>query len=122
MDKEKKLKEGEEVFFIVSEKQMEKTQVEQIDKKQGFALLSNRVKITRTPTKEGTYQRLDGKQGFAIQVNEESEKQFQAIRSYFNLSRNIEELNTRVRKLEVKDNPDLLIELDKKITKLLNRL
>ena len=45
----KKLKEGDEVFFLIDGRQlMEKVTVESIDKKSGMALLSNRVKVART--------------------------------------------------------------------------
>lgn len=118
---EKKLKVGEEVFFLVSEKQMEKAQVESIDKKQGFAILSNRVKITRSKDKEGYYQRLDGKKGFAMPINEETEKGFRAIKAYFSLSRNLDSISKMVRDINIKDGTDILLELDKKITKLLNK-
>lgn len=118
---EKKLKEGEEVFFVVSEKQMEKAKVESIDKKQGFAMLSNRVKITRTKDRDGNYQRLDGKRGVAMPITEKTEGIFYAIKAYFSLMKNIEVLSKKVREVKVEEAATMLIELDKKITKLLNK-
>ena len=44
----KKLKEGEEVIFSDGKTLMEKVTVESIDKKGGFAVLSNKVKVSRT--------------------------------------------------------------------------
>lgn len=54
----KKLKEGEEVIFSDGKTLMEKVKVESIDKKGGFAILSNKVKVSRTLGPDGYYARL----------------------------------------------------------------
>lgn len=60
----KKLKEGDEVIFVLSGRPItEKVTVESIDKKGGFAMLSNRVKVARTLGPDNTYPRLDGQKG-----------------------------------------------------------
>ena len=54
----KKLKEGEEVIFSDGKTLMEKVIVESIDKKGGFAVLSNKVKVSRTIGPDGFYTHL----------------------------------------------------------------
>lgn len=71
----KKLKEGDEVIFVLSGRPItEKVTVEAIDKKGGFAMLSNRVKVARTLGPDNTYPRLDGQKGDVLPLTEEHEK------------------------------------------------
>lgn len=119
----KKLKEGNEVFFLIDGRQlMEKVTVESIDKKSGMALLSNRVKVARTLGPDNTYPRLDGKDGKVLPLTEENEKVFLAFKAYFSIKRNIEFLDKEIRNL--KDDAkalDFMIDFDKKLTKIINK-
>lgn len=119
----KKLKEGDEVFFLIDGRRlMEKVTVESIDKKSGMALLSNRVKVARTLGPDNTYPRLDGKEEKVLPLTEENEKVFLAFKAYFSIKRNMEFLDKEIRNL--KDDAkalDFMIEFDKKFTKLINK-
>ena len=119
----KKLKEGDEVFFLIDGRQlMEKVTVESIDKKSGMALLSNRVKVARILGPDNTYPRLDGKDGKVLPLTEENEKVFLAFKAYFSIKRNIEFLDKEIRNL--KDDAkalDFMIDFDKKLTKIVNK-
>lgn len=119
----KKLKEGDEVFFLIDGRQlMEKVTVESIDKKSGMALLSNRVKVARTLGPDNTYPRLDGKEGKVLPLTEENEKVFLAFKAYFSIKRNMEFLDKEIRNL--KDDAkalDFMIDFDKKLTKIVNK-
>lgn len=119
----KKLKEGDEVFFLIDGRQlMEKVTVDSIDKKSGMALLSNRVKVARTLGPDDTYSRLDGKEGKVLPLTEENEKGFLAFKAYFSIKRNMEFLDKEIRNL--KDDAkalDIMIDFDKKLTKIVNK-
>lgn len=119
----KKLKEGDEVIFLIDGRQlMEKVTVESIDKKSGMALLSNRVKVARTLGPDNTYPRLDGKEGKVLPLTEENEKVFLAFKAYFSIKRNMEFLDKEIRNL--KDDAkalDFMIDFDKKLTKIVNK-
>lgn len=119
----KKLKEGDEVFFLIDGRRlMEKVTVESIDKKSGMALLSNRVKVARTLGPDNTYPRLDGKEGKVLPLTEENEKVFLAFKAYFSIKRNMEFLDKEIRNL--KDDAkalDFMIDFDKKLTKIVNK-
>lgn len=119
----KKLKEGDEVIFVLSGRSItEKVTVESIDKKGGFAMLSNRVKVARTLGPDNTYPRLDGKEGKVLPLTEENEKVFLAFKAYFSIKRNMEFLDKEIRNL--KDDAkalDSMIEFDKKLTKIINK-
>ena len=119
----KKLKEGDEVIFLIDGRQlMEKVTVESIDKKSGMALLSNRVKVARTLGPDNTYPRLDGKEGKVLPLTEENEKVFLAFKAYFSIKRNMEFLDKEIRNL--KDDAkalDFMMEFDKKLTKIINK-
>ena len=69
-----KLKEGNSVIYQ-DKTLMEKANVVSIDKKNGTAILSNKVIITRTTNLEGQFTRLDGK-GNAIILPCRTEVQF----------------------------------------------
>ena len=119
----KKLKEGDEVIFVLSGRPItEKVTVESIDKKGGFAMLSNRVKVARTLGPDNTYPRLDGKEGKVLPLTEENEKVFLAFKAYFSIKRNMEFLDKEIRNL--KDDAkalDFMMEFDKKLTKIINK-
>ena len=119
----KKLKEGDEVIFVLSGRPItEKVTVESIDKKGGFAMLSNRVKVARTLGPDNTYPRLDGQKGEVLPITEENERIFLAYKAYFSIKRNMEFLDKEIRNL--KDDAkalDFMMEFDKKLTKIINK-
>lgn len=119
----KKLREGDEVIFVLSGRPLtEKVTVESIDKKGGFAVLSNRVKVAKTLGPDDTYPRLDGKEGKVLPLTEENEKVFLAFKAYFSIKRNMEFLDKEIRNL--KDDAkalDFMMEFDKKLTKIINK-
>ena len=118
----KKLKEGDEVFFLIDGRQlMEKVTVESIDKKSGMALLSNRVKVARTLGPDDTYPRLDGQKGEVRPLTEENERVFLAYKAYFSIKRNIELLDKGMRSMKDSKAFDMMIEFDKKLTKIINK-
>lgn len=118
----KKLKEGDEVIFVLSGRTItEKVTVESIDKKGGFAMLSNRVKVARTLGPDNTYPRLDGQKGEVLPITEENEKVFLAYKAYFSIRRNIEFLDREIKNMKDTDALDMMIEFDKKLTKIINK-
>lgn len=118
----KKLHEGDELFFQLGERQiMEKVKVESIDKKGGFAVLSNRVKVARSLGPDDTYARLDGKDGKILPLTEEKEKHFLAFKAYFSIKRNSEILEKGLRNMSKEEQVEVLIEFDKKFTKIINK-
>lgn len=118
----KKLKEGDEVFFLIDGRQlMEKVTVESIDKKSGMALLSNRVKVARTLGPDNTYPRLDGQKGDVLPLTEEHEKAYLAYKAYFSIKRNIEFLDKEMKSMKDTDDFDMMIDFDKKLTKIINK-
>lgn len=118
----KKLREGDELFFQLGERQiMEKVKVESIDKKGGFAILSNRVKVARSLGPDDTYARLDGKDGKVLPLTEENEKAFLAFKAYFSIKRNSEILDKGLRNMSKEEQVEVLIEFDKKFTKIVNK-
>lgn len=118
----KKLREGDELFFQLRERQiLEKVKVESIDKKGGFAILSNRVKVARSLGPDDTYARLDGKDGKVLPLTEENEKCFLAFKAYFSIKRNTEILDKGLRNMSKEEQVEVLIEFDKKFTKIINK-
>lgn len=118
----KKLKEGDEVIFVLSGRPLtEKVTVESIDKKGGFAMLSNRVKVARTLGPDNTYPRLDGQKGEVLPITEENEKVFLAYKAYFSIRRNIEFLDKEIKNMKDTDALDMMVEFDKKLTKIINK-
>lgn len=118
----KKLKEGDEVIFVLSGRSLtEKVTVESIDKKGGFAMLSNRVKVARTLGPDNTYPRLDGQKGEVLPITEENEKVFLAYKAYFSIMRNIEFLDKEIKNMKDTDALDMMVEFDKKLTKIINK-
>lgn len=126
MKKEKKeiknLKEGDEVLFTLSGRPIiEKVTVESIDKKGGFAMLSNRVKVARTLGSDDTYPRLDGQKGEVLPLTEENERIFLAYKAYFSIKRNIELLDREIGSMKDSKAFNMMIEFDKKLTKIVNK-
>lgn len=118
----KKLKEGDEVIFVLSGRPItEKVTVESIDKKGGFAMLSNRVKVARTLGPDNTYSRLDGQKGEVLPLTEEKERMFLAYKAYFSIKRNIEFLDKEMKSMKDTDAFDMMIDFDKKLTKIINK-
>lgn len=118
----KKLKEGDEVIFVLSGRPItEKVTVEFIDKKGGFAMLSNRVKVARTLGPDNTYPRLDGQKGEVLPITEENERIFLAYKAYFSIKRNIEFLVKEINNMKDTDALNMRIEFDKKLTKIINK-
>jgi hypothetical protein len=118
----KKLKEGDEVIFVLSGRPItEKVTVESIDKKGGFAMLSNRVKVARTLGPDNTYPRLDGQKGEVLPITEENEKVFLAYKAYFSIRRNIEFLDKEIKNMKDSKALDMMLEFDKKLTKIINK-
>ena len=118
----KKLKEGDEVIFTLSGRPIiEKVTVESIDKKGGFAMLSNRVKVARTLGPDDTYPRLDGQKGEVRPLTEEKEKVFLTYKPYITNKRNIELLDKGMRSMKDSKAFDMMIEFDKKLTKIINK-
>lgn len=117
----KKLKEGEEVIFSDGKTLMEKVIVESIDKKGGFAVLSNKVKVSRTLGPDGFYTRLDGKSGMILPLTDKSELDYQAFKAYFSIKRNLEFIEAKIKDMKDKEFSELIVELDKKISKIVNK-
>lgn len=117
----KKLKEGEEVIFSDGKTLMEKVTVESIDKKGGFAVLSNKVKVSRTLGPDGNYIRLDGKSSMILPITEKALLGYSAFKSYFSIKRNIEIIESKLKDLKDKEAHDLIVELDKKLSKIVNK-
>lgn len=117
----KKLKEGEEVIFSDGKTLMEKVIVESIDKKGGFAVLSNKVKVSRTIGPDGCYTRLDGESSRVLPLTDKSELDYQAFKSYFSIKRNLEFIEAKIKDMKDKEFSELIVELDKKISKIVNK-
>lgn len=117
----KKLKEGEEVIFSDGKTLMEKVIVESIDKKGGFAVLSNKVKVSRTLGPYGFYTRLDGKSSMILPLTDKSELDYQAFKSYFSIKRNLEFIEAKIKDMKDKEFSELIVDLDKKISKIVNK-
>lgn len=117
----KKLKEGEEVIFFDGKTLREKVIVESIDKKDGFAVLSNKVKVSRTLGPDGFYTRLDGKPSMILPLTDKSELDYQAFKSYFSIKRNLEFIEAKIKDMKDKEFSELIVKLDKKISKIVNK-
>lgn len=117
----KKLKEGEEVIFSDGKTLMEKVTVESIDKKGGFAVLSNKVKVSRTLGPDGFYTRLDDLPSMVLPLTDKSELDYQAFKSYFSIKRNLEFIEAKIKDMKDKEFSELIVELDKKISKIVNK-
>lgn len=117
----KKLKEGEEVIFSDGKTLMEKVIVESIDKKGGFAVLSNKVKVSRTIGPDEFYTRLDGKSSMILPLTDKSELDYQAFKAYFSIKRNLEFIEAKIKDMKDEEFSELIVELDKKISKIVNK-
>lgn len=117
----KKLKEGEEVIFSDGKTLMEKVIVESIDKKGGFAVLSNKVKVSRTIGPDGCYTRLDDLPSKVLPLTDKSELDYQAFKAYFSIKRNLDFIEAKIKDMKDKEFSELIVELDKKISKIVNK-
>lgn len=117
----KKLKEGEEVIFSDGKTLMEKVIVESIDKKGGFAVLSNKVKVSRTIGPDGCYTRLDDLPSKVLPLMDKSELDYQAFKAYFSIKRNLELIEAKIKDMKDKEFSELIVELDKKISKIVTK-
>lgn len=117
----KKLKEGEEVIFSDGKTLMEKVIVESIDKKGGFAVLSNKVKVSRTIGPDGFYTRLDDLPSMVLPLTDKSELDYQAFKAYFSIKRNLDFIEAKIKDMKDKEFSELIVELDKKISKIVNK-
>lgn len=117
----KKLKEGEEVIFSDGKTLMEKVIVESIDKKGGFAVLSNKVKVSRTIGPDGFYTRLDDLPSKVLPLTDKSELDYQAFKSYFSIKRNLDFIEAKIKDMKDKEFSELIVELDKKISKIVTK-
>ena len=84
-------------------------------------MLSNRVKVARILGPDDTYPRLDGQKGEVRPLTEENEKVFLAYKAYFSIKRNIELLDKEMRSMKDSKAFDMMIEFDKKLTKIINK-
>ena len=84
-------------------------------------MLSNRVKVARTLGPDNTYPRLDGQKGEVLPLTEENEKVYLAYRAYFSIKRNIEFLDKEINGLKETEALNMMIEFDKKLTKIINK-
>ena len=117
----KRLKEGEEVIFSDGKTLMEKVIVESIDKKGGFAVLSNKVKVSRTIGPDGCYTRLDDLPSKVLPLTDKSELDYQAFKAYFSIKRNLDFIEAKIKDMKDKEFSELIVELDKKISKIVNK-
>lgn len=117
----KKLKEGEEVIFSDGKTLMEKVIVESIDKKGGFAVLSNKVKVSRTIGPDGCYTRLDDLPSKVLPLTDKSELDYQAFKAYFSIKRNLDFIEAKIKDMKDKEFSELIVELDKKISKIVTK-
>lgn len=117
----KKLKEGEEVIFSDGKTLMEKVIVESIDKKGGFAVLSNKVKVSRTIGPDGCYTRLDNLPSKVLPLTDKSELDYQAFKAYFSIKRNLDFIEAKIKDMKDKEFSELIVELDKKISKIVTK-
>lgn len=117
----KKLKEGEEVIFSDGKTLMEKVIVESIDKKGGFAVLSNKVKVSRTIGPDGCYTRLDDLPSMVLPLTDKSELDYQAFKAYFSIKRNLDFIEAKIKDMKDKEFSELIVELDKKISKIVTK-
>ena len=100
---------------------MEKVIVESIDRKGGFAVLSNKVKVSRTIGPEGCYTRLDRKFSMVLPLTDKSELDYQAFKAYFSIKRNLEFIESNIKDMKENEFSELIVELDKKISKIVTK-
>lgn len=118
-----KIKENTELIFTDGKTLMEKVTVTSIDKKQGFALLSNKVKVVRTSNPDNTFPRIDQRgEGYCLPLTEENEKKFEAYKAYFRIQRQMESLPKKIQELKGLEDPDKILTLEKKINKVVETL
>lgn len=62
-----------------------------------------------------------GKRGEVLPLTEENERIFLAYKAYFSIKRNIEFLDKEINGLKETDAFNMMIEFDKKLTKIINK-
>ena len=90
--KEKKLKPSQEVIYHDGDTLMEITTVVDLNKSAKTAKLANKVIVSRV-SKEGRFDRIDGKPGYALEINEKNQLLFDQYQAYFWVKRKLEALN-----------------------------
>lgn len=125
-----KLKEGNSVIYQYKTL-MEKANVVSIDKKNGTAILSNKVIITRTTNLEGQFTRLDGKgNAIILPCTTENEQKYNSFVAYHQSKKSLEAIKKWLDKKWLDDNGEhkddetleKVITLDKKLKKLIEKL
>ena len=120
-----KLKEGNSVIYQ-DKTLMEKANVVSIDKKNGTAILSNKVIITRTTNLEGQFTRLDGKgNAIILPCTTENEQKYNAFVAYHQSKKSLEAIKKWLDdngKHKDDETLEKVITLDKKLKKLIEKL
>ena len=120
-----KLKEGNSVIYQ-DKTLMEKANVVSIDKKNGTAILSNKVIITRTTNLEGQFTRLDGKgNAIILPCTTENEQKYNSFVAYHQSKKSLEAIKKWLDDNgKHKDDVTLekVITLAKKLKKLIEKL
>ncbi|MFV3037943.1 hypothetical protein ACNI5A_32935, partial [Klebsiella pneumoniae] len=70
---------------------------------------------------DGFYTRLDGKSSMILPLTDKSELDYQAFKSYFSIKRNLEFIEAKIKDMKDKEFSELIVELDKKISKIVNK-
>ena len=116
-----KLKEGNSVIYQ-DKTLMEKANVVSIDKKNGTAILSNKVIITRTTNLEGQFTRLDGKgNAIILPCTTENEQKYNSFVAYHQSKKSLEAIKKWLDdngKHKDDETTEKVITLDKKLKKL----
>lgn len=117
MEKIKKLREEQEVLYHDGQTLYEIAKVVEINKQQKTAKLSNKVIVNRIPHGD-IFGRVDGKPGYAMPLNEKSEKLYQAYKSYNEVKRGLEKIHKSLKGGFKGTDPDYIIKLYNLIKKL----
>lgn len=120
-EKSKKLKPGTELIYTDGKTLMEKLTVESIDKEKGYALLTNKVRVSREINKLGQYSRIDGKGiQHALPLTEENLKLYESYIAYQGIRVLMGEIEKGVRNLTKES--ELVIPVYKRLIKITKML
>lgn len=120
-EKSEKLKPGTELIYTDGNTLMEKLTVESINKEKGYALLTNKVKVSREIDKFGKYNRTDGKGiQYALPLNEENLKVYESYIAYQGIRILMGEIEKGVRNLTKES--ELVIPVYKRLIKVTKML
>lgn len=111
MDKIKKLKPEQEVLYHDGKTLYEIAKVIEINKPQKIAKLSNKVVVSRIPSGE-IFGRTDGKEGYALPLNEKNQTLFQAFKAYHELKRRLENIHHELRNGFKGSDPSYILKLN----------